>query len=106
MNNFRHLSTALIALTLLGFGARIVSSQGNPGVSGTVQVHMVITDEAVRDNTEIPVLHPENVQIKQGKNLLEVNQVIPARGDNAALIRVRLKPQALKALDQRFAGGS
>jgi hypothetical protein len=46
---------------------------------------MVVTDEAVRDNTEIPILRPENVQIKQGKTLLKVNQVIPARGDNAAL---------------------
>ena len=46
---------------------------------------MVITDEAIRDNTEIPILHPENVQVKQGKNVLKVSQVIPARGDNAAL---------------------
>jgi hypothetical protein len=85
MNNFRHLLTFLIAVALLGLGAGIVSSQENPDASGTVQVHMVITDQAVRDNTEIPILHPENVQIKQGKNLLKVNQVIPARGDNAAL---------------------
>ncbi len=46
---------------------------------------MVITDEAVRDGTEVPVLRPENVQVKQGKNLLNINAVIPARGDNAAL---------------------
>jgi hypothetical protein len=85
MNSFRHLLGLLITLTLLGSGARIASSQENAGASSTVQVHMVITDEAVRDNTEIPVLHPENVQVKQGKNPLKVSQVIPARGDNAAL---------------------
>jgi hypothetical protein len=48
MNNFRYLLALLIVLALLGFGARIVSSQANPGASGTVEVHMVITDEAVQ----------------------------------------------------------
>jgi hypothetical protein len=85
MNNFRHLLTSLIALTLLGFGARIVSSQENPGASSTIQVHMVITDEAVRDDSEVPILRPENVQVKQGKTSLKVDHLIPARGDNAAL---------------------
>lgn len=85
MISFRHLFALLITLTLVGSGAQIASSQENPSASSTVQVHMVITDEAVRDNTEIPVLHPENVQVKQGKNILKVSQVIPARGDNAAL---------------------
>ncbi|MGC2136187.1 MAG: hypothetical protein WA627_00330, partial [Candidatus Sulfotelmatobacter sp.] len=85
MNNFRYLLASLITLTLVGSGAPIASSQENAGASGAVQVHMVITDEAIRDNTEIPILHPENVQVKQGKNVLKVSQVIPARGDNAAL---------------------
>jgi hypothetical protein len=83
--NFRHLLTSLIALTLLGFGARIVSSQENPGASSTMQVHMVITDEALRDDSEVPILRPENVQVKQGKTSSKVDHLIPARGDNAAL---------------------
>jgi hypothetical protein len=85
MNNFRHLLTWLIALVLLGFGARIAWSQDNPGASSTVQVHMVITDEALRDDSELPILRPENVQVKQGKTSLKVDHLIPARGDNAAL---------------------
>jgi hypothetical protein len=85
MNSFRYLFALLIALTLLGSGGKVAFSQENPAASSAVQVHMVITDEAVRDNTEIPILHPENVQVKQGKNPLKVSQVIPARGDNAAL---------------------
>jgi hypothetical protein len=85
MNNFRHLSAFLIALVLLGFGARIVSPQKNPATSRTVQVHMVITDEALRDDSEVPTLRPENVQVKQGKTALKVDHLIPARGDNAAL---------------------
>jgi len=85
MNNFRHWSALLIALVLLGFGARIVSPQENPATSGIVQVHMVITDEALRDDSEVPILRPENVQVKQGKTSLKVDHLIPARGDNAAL---------------------
>src|SRR5580658_6247566 len=85
MNNFRHLLTFLIAVALLGVGARIASSQKSAGASSTVQVHMVITDEAVRDDTELPILRPENVQVNQGKTSLKVDHLIPARGDNAAL---------------------
>ena len=85
MNNFRQLLALLIALALLGIGARIAWSQENPGASSTVQVHMVITDEALRDDSEVPILRPENVQVKQGKTSLNVDHLIPARGDNAAL---------------------
>jgi hypothetical protein len=85
MNSHKLLLGWLIALALLGFGARIVSSQENPTASGTVQVHMVITDQAVRDDSEIPILRPENVQVRQGKTPLKIDTVIPARGDNAAL---------------------
>jgi hypothetical protein len=85
VNNFRYLLTSLIALTLLGVGGRVLSSQENPGASSTVQVHMVITDEALRDDSELPILRPENVQVKQGKTSLKVDHLIPARGDNAAL---------------------
>jgi hypothetical protein len=46
---------------------------------------MVVTDQAFSDNSEVPVLRPDAVQVKQGKNLLKVDQLIPAKGDNAAL---------------------
>jgi hypothetical protein len=85
MNKCRHWSTLLIVLVLLAFGARTVSAQENPAPSGTVQVHMIITDEALRDNTEVPILRPEAAQVKQGKTSLKVTHLIPARGDNAAL---------------------
>ncbi len=85
MNKFKHSLALLIALAVLGFGARIASSQQSAGASSTVQVHMVITDEAVRDDSEVPILRPENVQVNQGKTSLKVDHLIPARGDNAAL---------------------
>jgi hypothetical protein len=72
------------ALFVLAVGARIAYSRANPA-SGTVQVHMVITDGAVNDESEVPALTAEDVQVKQGKNVLKVDQVIPARDDNGAL---------------------
>jgi hypothetical protein len=52
----------------------------------SVQVHLVITDEAVSGDSELPTLRAaEDVKVKQGKNFLKVNQLIPARGENAAL---------------------
>src|SRR5580700_8121646 len=85
MNSYKLLVGWLVVIVALGFGARIVYSQEKARAPTTIQVHMVITDEAVRDNGEVPVLRPENVQVKQGKNLLNIDTVIPARGDNAAL---------------------
>jgi hypothetical protein len=71
-------------LSLLAVSARIMHSQEKAAPS-TVQVHMVITDQALSDNSEVPALRPENVQVKQGKNVLKVDQLIPAKGDNSAL---------------------
>jgi hypothetical protein len=72
----------LCALTL---SAPIVHSQ-EKGNQGSVQVHLVITDEAVRGESELPSLRSkEDVKVKQGKDFLKVNQLIPAQGDNAAL---------------------
>src|SRR5208282_6734497 len=64
---------------------RTVSPQEKSSNASTVQVHMVITDEALRDDSEVPILRPENVQVTQGKTSLKVDHLIPARGDNAAL---------------------
>ena len=85
MKKLKHLLTLPVALALLGFGARIASSQQSSGASSTVQVHMVITDEALRDDSELPILRAENVQVNQGKTSLKVDHLIPARGDSAAL---------------------
>jgi len=72
------------AFFVLALGAPIACSQ-EKATPGTVQVHMVITDQALSDNSEIPLLRPDALQVKQGKNALKVDQVIPASGDNAAL---------------------
>src|SRR5271169_3842671 len=71
-------------LCLLGLSVRMVHSQESAAAS-TVQVHMVLTDEALSDSSEVPALRPDNIKVKQGKDFLKVTQLIPAQGDNAAL---------------------
>jgi hypothetical protein len=68
----------------LALGAEIVHSQQKAAPS-TVQVHLVITDQAFNDDSEIPVLRTENVQVKQSKNDLRVEHVLPAKDDSAAM---------------------
>src|SRR5262249_17336605 len=49
------------------------------------QVHIVITDAALRAEAELPPLQKEDVKVRQGKNNLKVTQLIAAKGDSAAL---------------------
>jgi hypothetical protein len=83
MNKHRLLMIGISACFLC-LSAQIVRSQENPATA-TVQVHMVITDTALREDAELPRLQKEDVKVKQGKSFLPVTQLIPAEGDNAAL---------------------
>jgi hypothetical protein len=74
----------LVVVCALALTAGILRSQEKSSPA-TVQVHMVVTDQALADNTEVPALTPQTVQVKQGKNVLKVDQLIPAQGENAAL---------------------
>ena len=71
-------------LCVLTLAAPIVHSQENT-TQAAVQVHLVITNETVRGDSEVPTLQSDDVKVKQGKNVLKVNQLIRAQGDNAAL---------------------
>jgi hypothetical protein len=85
MKIYRAVLAALFSMYVaLSLEVPIAESQAKPAPA-TVQVHMVITDEAVDDSNEVPVLRAENVRVTQGKTMLKVLSVIPARGDNAAL---------------------
>lgn len=75
------MTVVLWALTLT---APIAHSQ-EKSVQAAVQVHLVITNEALRGDGEVPTLQSGAVKVKQGKNFLKVNQLIPAQGENAAL---------------------
>lgn len=71
---------------LLGVCALLVpATQSQEKSAATAQVHVVITDAALRNDQELPPLQKEDVKVKQGKNVLDVSQLIPAQGENAAL---------------------
>ena len=83
-------SILLSTLCVLAFTAQITFSQekgSNQAKAGstTVQVHMVMTDAALRQDAEIAALQQGDVTVKQGRNNLKVTQLIPAQGDNATL---------------------
>jgi len=84
MKTYKSLLGMAATLCLLAFCVRIVHSE-ETATASTVQVHMVITDQALSDNSEVPALRPDNIKVKQGKGTLKVSQLIPAQGDNAAL---------------------
>src|SRR5580692_1882212 len=69
---------------ILALSVRIVHSQGK-AAPATVQVHLVITDQAFNDSSEVAALRPENIQVKVGKDVAKIEQLIPARDDNGAL---------------------
>jgi hypothetical protein len=83
MKSYKTVLGLLGTLCVLTFTAPTVYSQ-EKGTQGIAQVHLVITNEAARGN-EVPTLEQGDVKVKQGKNFLKVNKLIPAKGDNAAL---------------------
>ena len=76
--------TLLCAFFVFALGVRTAHT-GGPAAPDTVQVHMVITNQSFDDSREPPVLRSENLQIKVGKEKTQVEQLIPAQGDNAAM---------------------
>ena len=81
---FRAATPILLGCCLAGLAAEFGDYQAKESAT-TVQVHLVITDQALNDEDSMPVLHVGNIQVQQGKNALKVEQLIPARDDNAAL---------------------
>jgi hypothetical protein len=84
MKNRKVILGLLGATCILALASRFAGAQEKTAPS-TAEVHVVITDMAVRSNGEVPRLGPNDIKVKQGKTFLQVTQVIPAQGDNAAL---------------------
>jgi hypothetical protein len=82
---YHRIGLALVGtFCVLALGARTNYSQ-EKAASSTVQVHMVITDQALNDTDEVAVLRAEDIRVAQNRNTLKVDQLIPAREPNAAL---------------------
>jgi hypothetical protein len=84
MKNSQKLRALLGMVCVFAFNGQTLSAQ-QKAPSSSAQVHVVITDMAVRTDSELPRLRPGEVMVKQGKTLLQVTQLIPAQGDNATL---------------------
>jgi hypothetical protein len=83
MGSYKAVLGSLGILCALMFTSLFVYSQEKSAVG--VQVHLVITNEAVRADSELQKLQAGDVKVKQGKINLPVSQLIPAQGDSAAL---------------------
>jgi hypothetical protein len=71
----------MCALALCAPGAR-AQEKPAPAMS---EVHLVITDAALREDEELPPLQKEDIKVKVGKLTLDPSALIPARGDQGAL---------------------
>jgi hypothetical protein len=72
--------TIASAICALVWGTPSARSQAT-----TTQVHLVITDATFRTDSELPPLQKDDVKVKQGRNFLDVTQLIHAEGNNDAL---------------------
>lgn len=84
MRSCRLAAGLVVACCILVLTVRALHSQGKYP-NNAVQVHIVVTDQALNDDREVPVLRQDNVQVKVGKDNVKVEHVIPAQGDSAAL---------------------
>jgi len=53
--------------------------------ASAAQVHLVITDTALRNNQELPPLRKEDLQVKLSKKVVDPAALIPAQGDQGGL---------------------
>jgi hypothetical protein len=84
MRNCKMLRALFGTVCVLALNGQILRAQ-EKAASSAAQVHVVVTDMAVRTDSELPRLRQDEVKVKQGKTFLQVTQLIPAEGDNAAL---------------------
>lgn len=84
MKNCKGTVALLAAISLVLWCAPNIWPQEKPASSG-VDVHLVITDAALREDSEFPPLQKEDIKIKMGKNIIDPTELIPATGDRGAL---------------------
>jgi len=85
MTKGKRIVTLLGATLVVVWCAPAARSQEKGTAASTSEVHVVITDAALRNDQELPPLQKGDVKVKQGKNVLDITQLIPAQGENAAL---------------------
>jgi hypothetical protein len=94
MKNFKGMLTLVGTMCALAWCAPSARSQAT-----TDDVHVVITDATFRTESELPPLQKDDVRVRQGKNTLDITQLIAAQGDNDAL-------QLMILIDDTLDGGT
>lgn len=84
MKSYKLFRGLLIVFCLLALRVGTASPQ-EKAAPGAAQVHVVITAEPQRDDSELPALRRDDVRVTQGKTVLQVTQLVPARGESASL---------------------
>ena len=86
MENQKILLTVFALSCTAGLTIQSTHSQDKAVAAPTnAQVHMVITKQTLDDSSENPTLDIENIEVKQGKEPLKVDHLIPAKAENAGL---------------------
>lgn len=78
------LGALVVTVCVVAYSGLVLGAQEKAAPT-TAEVHVVITDTGQRSDAEVPRLRQDEVKVKQGKTFLQVTQLIPAQGDNAAL---------------------
>lgn len=84
MNKWYAFPQLVCAICAVVLSAPTARSQ-EKGPANTAEVHVVITDAALKSDSELPPLQKEDVKVMQGKTPLNVSQLIQAKGDSGAL---------------------
>jgi len=81
----RKVLRVLFAVVSVFVLSRLVGRAQEKSTRSTAQVHVVITNAGLQSDRELPRLKQDEVTVRQGRTNLQVTQLIPAQGDNAAL---------------------
>jgi hypothetical protein len=84
MKNCKVMMALAVTICLLSICPSKIRAQ-EKSAPATVEVHLVITDAALREDSEFPPLQKEDIKLKMGKNVIDPTELIPATGDRAAL---------------------
>jgi hypothetical protein len=84
MKNCKVMVALVATICLLSICPSETRAQEKPAPASAA-VHLVITDAALREDSEFPPLQKDDIKLKMGKNVIDPTELIPATGDRSAL---------------------
>ena len=85
-----NLTAALLLVASISFAPAVRAqdadkSKDASAAKSTTQVYMVVTDEAVKGDAAPAAVTAQDIQVRQGKDRMKVDKLIPAQGADAGL---------------------